>query len=85
MAHYKEILDAINELKEGFGRLDERTQNIYSLDEKQERHLSDLNGNILELWKQTTSSKTSIKWIIRILAGAGVIGGGVTGLVKWLG
>lgn len=85
MAKYKEILDAINELKEGFGRLDERTQNIYHLDEKQEDHLSKLNDNLLKHAVQISSNKTSIKWIVRILVASGIIGGTTTGLINWLG
>lgn len=88
MAKYQEILDKLNELTEGFGRLDERTQNIYHLDEKQEAHLSKLNDSILNHATQISSNKTSIRWIKYILIGTGIlggIGGSVTGLVNWLG
>lgn len=73
------------ERDELFGRLDERTRNIWLLTERQEDHLIKLNDAILKHAVQISSNKTSIKWIIRILVGAGVIGGGATGLIKWLG
>ena len=85
MAKYQEILDAVNDLKEGFGRVDERTRTIWTLTEKQERHLSKINDSMLKHAVQISSNKTSIKWIIRILVATGVIGGGATGLVNWLG
>jgi len=81
----QKILDAVNELKESFGRIDERTCNIYKLTEKQEKHLTDLNGSVVEQWKQISSNKTSIKWIIRVISAAGIVGGTATGLINWLG
>lgn len=66
-------------------RIDERTRNIYKLTEKQEEHLSKLNDSILEHAGKISSNVTSIKWIIRILGAAGIIGGATTGLIKWLG
>ncbi len=85
MAKYKEILDAINDLKEGFGRIDERTANIYHLTEKQEDHLSKLNDTMLKHAIQISSNKTSIRWLIRILVACGILGGGITGVINWPG
>lgn len=66
-------------------RLDERTANIWRVTEAQEKHLVKLNDSILKHAVQISSSKTSIKWIIRVLVAAGILGGGATGLVNWLG
>ena len=46
MAKYQEILDAISNLSRGFGRIDEKTNNIWRLTEKQEKHLERLNGHL---------------------------------------
>lgn len=76
------------ERDELFGRLDERTCNTYNLVEKLERHNAEQNGYILELIKQTSSNKTSIRWIKMILIGTGIlggVGGTATGLINWLG
>ena len=66
-------------------RLDERTANIWRVTELQEQHLVKLNDSVLKHAIQLSSNKTSIKWIIRVLVAAGVLGGGATGLVQWLG
>lgn len=66
-------------------RLDERSRNIWTLTERQEEHLAKLNDSILKHATQITSNKTHIWWIVRVLIAAGVIGGGATGLVQWLG
>ena len=79
-SHYKEILDSIGELNKQIARIDERTNNIYHLTERQEAHLSKLNGSILELWKMTISNKTAIFWIRVILIGSGIIGGASAGI-----
>ena len=79
-SHYKEILESVGELNKQIARIDERTQNIYHLTERQETHLSALNGSILELWKQTASNKTAIFWIKLILIGSGLIGGASAGI-----
>lgn len=78
------------ELKETFGRIDERTQNIYSLTEKQEAHLSKLNESMLKHAVQISTNKGSIKWIRMLLIAVGlliigIIGGGITGLFGWFG
>jgi len=65
-------------------RLDERTRNIYRLTEKQENHLAKINDSMLKHAVQISSNKTSIRWIVRVLIAAGVIGGSATGLVNWL-
>lgn len=85
MAKYQEILDAINELNKQFGRIDERTRNIWTLTEKQEGHLSKLNDSMMKHAAQISSNRTSIRWIIRIASGLIIIGGTATGLVSWLG
>lgn len=85
MAKYQEILDAINELNKQFGRVDERTANIWTLTEKQESHLAKLNDSMLKHAVQISSNKTSIRWIIRIASGLIIIGGGATGIIQWLG
>ena len=79
-SHYSEILESIGELNGQVARIDERTQNIYHLTEKQEAHLSSLNGSILDLAKQTASNKTAIFWIRLILISSGVIGGATAGI-----
>lgn len=75
----------VKERDELLVRLDERTRNIWTLTERQEDHLSKLNDSMLKHAIQISSNKTSIKWIIRILVAAGMVGGGATGLVNWLG
>ena len=65
-------------------RLDERTSNIWALTEKQEDHLSKINDSILKHAVQISSNRTSIKWIIRVLVTAGILGGGATGVIQWL-
>jgi len=66
-------------------RLDERTRNIWTLTEKQEDHLAKINDSMMKHAVQISSNKTSVKWIVRILVAAGILGGGATGLVNWLG
>ena len=46
MAKSQEILDAISKLNESFGRMDEKTNNIWRLTEAQEKHLVKLNGHL---------------------------------------
>ena len=75
-----EILESIGELNRQVARIDERTQNIYHLTEKQENHLSKLNGSILDLAKQTASNKTAIFWVKLILIGSGLVGGTTAGI-----
>jgi len=70
------------ERDELFGRLDERSCNTYQLVEKLEKHNAEQNGYILDLIKQTASNKTSIRWIIRVLVAAGILGGGATGIIN---
>lgn len=65
-------------------RLDERSRNIWTLTERQEEHLAKLNDSMLKHAVQISSNKTSIKWLIRVLVAAGILGGGATGLVQWL-
>ena len=81
-SHYKEILESIGEVNRQIARIDERTNNIYHLTEKQEVHLSKLNGSILELWKMTISNKTAIFWIRVILISSGLVGGASAGIWK---
>ena len=81
-SHHKEILDSIGELNKQVARIEERTLNIYHLTEKQEVHLSRLNGSILELWKMTISNKTAIFWIRVILISSGLVGGASAGIWK---
>ena len=66
-------------------RLDERTRNIWALTEKQEEHLEKINDSLLKHAIQLSSNKTSIKWIIRVLIAAGILGGGATGIVNLIG
>lgn len=63
-------------------RLDEKANNIYVLTEKQEAHLSKLNESMLKHAVQISSNKTSIKWIIRGVWIAVILGGGVAGIVQ---
>ena len=73
------------ERDELLGRLDERSRNTYHLVEKLEKHNAEQNGYILDLIKQVSSNKTSIKWMVRILYAVGILGAGTTGLINWLG
>ncbi|KKN74963.1 hypothetical protein LCGC14_0384650 [marine sediment metagenome] len=73
------------ERDELLGRLDERSRNTYHLVEKLEKHNAEQNGYILDLVKQSSSNKTSIKWIVRVLVAAGILGGGATGIVNLIG
>ena len=66
-------------------RLDERTRNIWTLTEKQEDHLSKINDSMMKHAVQISSNKTSVKWIVRILVAAGILGGGGYGIGQWLG
>ena len=66
-------------------RIDERTRNIYRLTEKQEEHLAELNNNMMKHAVQLSSNRTSIRWIVRLLVTAVVVGSGATGLIQWLG
>ena len=75
-----EILESIGELNRQIARIDERTRNIWVLTEKQEAHLSKLNGSILDLWKTAISNKTAIFWIRLILIGSGLVGGATAGI-----
>ena len=54
-------------------RLDERTSHIYTLTEKQERHLSLLNDSIAKNTKHTAVNTNSIFWL-RIISGVVVSG-----------
>jgi len=60
MAEYQEILDAINKLSEGFGRIDERTRNIWRSTEAQEQHLKELNGSTKKLASRVTVVETKL-------------------------
>ncbi len=66
-------------------RIAERTQNIYHLTEKLEQHNALQNDHIFSQGKQVESNRTSIKWIKIILIGAGLVGGGITGITQLLG
>ena len=83
-SHYKEILESIGEVNRQIARIDERTNNIYHLTERQEAHLSRLNGSILELWEMAISNKTAIFWVRLILISSGIIGGAAAGIWKIL-
>ncbi len=63
-------------------RLDETVKNIYHLTEKQEAHLFKLNDSMMKHAIQISSNKTGIKWIVRILVSAGILVGGVTGIIN---
>ncbi len=56
-------------------RLDERTQNIWTLAEKQEQHLSKLNNRVSDNETQSAVNKSNIKRIWW------VIGLGITGII----
>ncbi len=64
-------------------RLDEKTNNIYTLTEKQEAHLSKINDSLMEHAQQISSNKTSIRWIIRGVWIAVLLGGGVAGIIQF--
>ena len=66
-------------------RLDEKTNNIWNLTEKQEQHLDRLNSSLSDHAVQIAQNKTSIKWIVRVLSAGGLIGGAGTGVSKLLG
>lgn len=63
-------------------RLDEKSNNIYTLTEKQEAHLSKLNDSMLKHATQISRNENSIKWIIRGIWIAVILGGGIAGIVK---
>ena len=60
MPKYQEILDAIGKLGEGFGRIDERTRNIWRTTEAQEKHLKELNGSTKALTNRVTIVETKL-------------------------
>ncbi len=63
MAKYQEILEAIGNLSKGFGRIDEKANNIWRLTEKQEQHLDRLNGHLDEHSKRIGSNEGELKRI----------------------
>ena len=73
------------ERDELFGRLDERSLNAWRIMEEIKDHLIRLNGSIEEQGKQVSSNKTSIRWIIRIMVAAVILGSGAIGIVNWIG
>ena len=66
-------------------RIDERTRNIYTLTEKQDAHLSNLNDSIREHAEQITNNTSSIKWIrvIGWIVTTIIFGGGLVSFL-WL-
>ena len=82
MSKIDDVLNEVRELNRQFGKIDERTANIWSLTEKQEAHLAKLNDAILTHAIKISSNSTSIKWIIRILVASGILGGCATGIIN---
>jgi len=50
----------IIEIYETMGRLDERTNNIYMMTERQEKHLAQINGSVGELQQADISLMTTV-------------------------
>lgn len=73
-----------SDVNEKLGRIDERTNNIYRLTEKQESHLEKLNASVAENSKGVAVNKTRIKMILWILGASGLLGGGTAGIIKLL-
>lgn len=51
----------VNERDELLVRLDEKTNNIYALNEKQERHLSEINGHLADHSKRLADTEGEIR------------------------
>lgn len=66
-------------------RLDERVCNIWRVTNQTSEYVDDIRTNNVEQWKQISSNKTAIKWIVRVLTAAGILGAGGTGLAQLLG
>ncbi len=54
-------------------RLDERTQNIWKVNEKQEKHLAAINGTGIARGKRITRVEITLASLIGILIGAGIL------------
>ncbi len=65
-------------------RVDERTRNTWTMVERQEGHLSKINGSISTHARQITANGTSIKWIVRIFATAVILGGSAFGIITFV-
>ena len=50
-----------------------------------DKHLDRLNNRVRETEDKTTKNTTNIKWLIRILIGAGIISGGGIGVAQFFG
>ncbi len=61
MAKYLEILEAINKLSEGFGRIDERTRNIWRSQEATEQHLKELNSSTQKVINRVSVLETKVE------------------------
>jgi len=80
MANSNDVLRAIESLTEKLYGKDGFEGDIPEI----KKHLNDANKSMLKNTIRSIKNETSIKWIIRILVAAGVIGGGATGLIQWL-
>lgn len=67
MALTKDEKALLQDVAESMARLDERSINIYTLTEKQERHLEKLNNHVAECQRDSASHSSSIKWIKLVL------------------
>jgi len=73
-------------------RIDERTNNIWNVTEKQEKHLKNLNGKVAEAiikaaenTKDIEGNRRSINLVWKVLIATGVIsglGGGTAGVIR---
>ena len=81
MANSNDVLRAIASLTEKLYGKDGFEGDIPEI----KKHLNEANKTMLKNTIRGIKNETSVKWIIRILVAAGVIGGGATGLVQWLG
>ena len=72
-------------------RMDEKFKRLYGDGEDDgdipamRRHLKDLNSSSLKNTIRGVRNENSIRWIVRLLIAAVVIGSGATGLIQWLG
>ena len=66
-------------------RIDETVKNTWRVTDQTREYIDEIRTNNVEQWKQIISNKTTVKWIIRVLYAAGILGAGGTGLAQWLG
>lgn len=81
MADSNDVLKAVEELKSWLYGTNGKDGDIPEI----KRHLREANKTMLKNTIRGIKNESSIKWIIRILIAAGLVGGTTTGIVQWLG